>query len=111
MQCRKNNNLTKFSMIKECDIAQKGFSGSYDLYKYIVQKYTHELPYDGYVTKAVQGAGYAREHHFERLGVSLKLWIILSKDLFIAVLTGRIKSDDYKTLHELKKEHQELQKK
>ncbi len=98
-------------MIKECSIAQKGFSGSYELYKYIVQKYTDELPYNGCVTKAVQGAGYAREHHFDRLGVSLKLWIILSKDLFIAALMGQIKSDDYKTLHELKEEYQGLQKK
>ena len=95
-------------MIKECDIAQKGFSGSYELYKYIVQKYTHELPYEGYVTKAVQGAGYAREHHFDRLGVSLKLWIILSKDLYIAAQMGRIRSDDYKTLYELKEEFKEL---
>lgn len=95
-------------MFKECDITKNGFTGSYNLLKYIIQKYTNELPYNGYVTRAIKCFGYRREHHFDRMGVPLKIWIIINKDLFIAALTGRIKIEDYKTLHELKEEFKEL---
>ena len=98
-------------MIKECDITTNGFSGSYDLYKYIVRKYTCELPYKGRMTSAIKSSGYVREQNFGKFGVPLKVWIILSKDLFIAALMGRIKTNDYKTLHELKEEYHELQRK
>lgn len=97
-------------MIKETDINRENFSGCYDLFKYVIRKYKTELPYNGSVIKTLESYCYRREHHFDRDGVTIKIWIMLNKDLFIAALMGRMKLEDYKTLHELKNEFKELQK-
>jgi hypothetical protein len=81
------------------------FSGSYDLLKYIINKY--EL-YDGQITKLVYKYNFRITCCSEwknNVGVPLRVWNMLYKDLTILSLSGLIEFDN---LEQLRNEYESI---
>ena len=87
------------------------FSGDYDLFKWILAKYEHELPYCGKI------GIYTVENHYSlnnstwfwgKNGVPVRAWNGLWKDIVMARLMGRIKEDQVKNFEQLREEFNKL---
>lgn len=82
------------------------FAGSYDLFKYIIQTYRDELPYNGLIKNFVIDNNYSETTHISwacTAGVNARIWNTLQKDLTIAWLCGRIKDKPF-DLGEIKRQ-------
>lgn len=68
------------------------FNGSYELLKYILKKYTNELPYKGQVKIFTVSNGYCpmAGDQWRNYGVSPRVWNLLHKDLTILFLLNKI---------------------
>lgn len=75
------------------------FTGSYDLFKYIIESYRDELPYCGFIRNFVMDNKYSEKVHSNwrcKNGINHKVWNLLQKDLTIAWLCGMIKDKPFK---------------
>jgi hypothetical protein len=96
----------------EKSIFTSKFSGSYELFRYIIQTYKEELPYHGFIRNFVIENNYSEKIHADwkcRTGINTKVWNLLQKDLMIAALCGRIKDKPFK-LELIKLEFEKLNK-
>lgn len=80
------------------------FTGDYEFLKWVLKKYKNQLPYEGEILKFANKTFYSKNisYSWSRLGVQVRAWNQLNKDLIIASLIGII--EEPKTLHELKEE-------
>lgn len=86
---------------------KKGFSGSYDLLKWILKKYENELEYRGSIMRFTAYNHYTTSicsSKWKHEGIGYRVWAILEKDLIIARLMGKIKEEDVRSLNQLKSE-------
>lgn len=83
------------------------FSGDVDLLKWILKKYSTELPYNGSVYNFAKTIGYEKNTvtHWRRNGINYRIWNCLNKDLIISRLMGKIKDEKVMTLKQLKEEY------
>jgi hypothetical protein len=87
------------------------FSGDYDLFKWIIAKYKHELPYCGEIGIYTVDNHYSKNNStwfWKERGVPTRAWNGLWKDLVIARLMGRIKEEEVRTLEQLEEEFNNL---
>lgn len=68
------------------------FNGSYPLFKWILQKYKTQLPYNGEVKQFAIQNNYCPKMscQWRNYGVGFRVWNILHKDLTIAFLINKI---------------------
>lgn len=88
----------------------QGFSGSYGLLKWIIQKYKNELPYNGSIMQFATLNHYTQSicsSKWKHNGVGYRVWNGLEKDLIILTLMGKVKDRDARTLVQLKAEYLE----
>lgn len=86
------------------------FSGSYELLKWVLQKYKSELPYNGEIFRFAVSNRYSENtcNHWSYRGVNERVWNMIHKDLVIANLMGAVKDEDVRDLDCLKKEFEAL---
>jgi hypothetical protein len=92
--------------IKEINLNIK-FNRSYIFFKWILQKYKTQLPYNGEIRQFAITNNYCPKicDQWRNYGVGYRVWNLLHKDLIISFLIGKIDNLD---LYELEREFLEL---
>jgi len=83
------------------------FNRSYIFFKWILQKYKIQLPYNGEIRQFAITNNYCPKicDQWRNYGVGYRVWNLLHKDLIISFLIGKIDNLD---LYELEREFLEL---
>jgi hypothetical protein len=83
------------------------FNRSYIFFKWILQKYKIQLPYNGEIRQFAITNNYCPKicDQWRNYGVGYRVWNLLHKDLIISFLMGKIDNLD---LYELEREFLEL---
>jgi hypothetical protein len=83
------------------------FNRSYIFFKWILQKYKTQLPYNGEIRQFAITNNYCPKicDQWRNYGVGYRVWNLLHKDLIISFLIGKIDNLD---LYELEREFLEL---
>jgi hypothetical protein len=84
------------------------FNRSYIFFKWILQKYKTQLPYNGEIRQFAITNNYCPKicDQWRNYGVGYRVWNLLHKDLIISFLIGKI--DNPLDLYELEREFLEL---
>jgi hypothetical protein len=95
------NDLTKY--FRSCDDLNTKFEGSYQLLKYIVEKYGI---YNSQITKFIteNNYGISASSKWRKEKVPNKVWNLVHKDLIMLRLMGKILEHEVMTLEELEAE-------
>jgi len=83
------------------------FNRSYIFFKWILQKYKTQLPYNGEIKQFAITNNYCHKicDQWRNYGVGYRVWNLLHKDLIISFLMGKIDNLD---LYQLEREFLEL---
>ena len=86
------------------------FNGSYLLFRWILQKYKKQLPYNGEIKQFAIENNYCPKicDQWRNYGVGCRAWNLLNKDLAISFLIGKI---DNANVYDLEKMYLELKQK
>ena len=85
------------------------FNGSYNLFKWILNKYRDQLPYNGEVKQFAINNNYCPNicDQWRNYGVGYRVWNLLHKDLTIAFLMNKI---EIANVFELQTQHENWKK-
>jgi hypothetical protein len=83
------------------------FNRSYIFFKWILQKYKIQLPYNGEIRQFAITNNYCPKicDQWRNYGVGYRVWNLLHKDLIISFLIGKIDTTDF---YQLEREFLEL---
>ena len=107
------NELSKYFELN-CDLLNTTFNGSYQLLKYIINKYNiYSYPHPKNNKSAPQITKFATDNGYSTSSCGIwskkdevppRAWNALHKDLIMLRATGKIKDDEVMTLEKLKEE-------
>jgi hypothetical protein len=83
------------------------FNGSYLFFRWVLQHYKNQLPYNGEVKQFAIENNYCPKicDQWRNYGVGYRVWNLLHKDLIISFLIGKIDCADF---YDLEREFLEL---
>ena len=86
------------------------FNGSYLFFRWVLQHYKNQLPYNGEVKQFAIDNNYCPKicDQWRNYGVGYRVWNLLYKDLIISFLMGKV---DNPNIYELEKKFLDLKQK